>query len=552
MAKDGRRKLSTKIIAFCVVFTTVLSIIIGWLGYNTFSENVFERYQVYVDSLIKISASDINGDDMRTCIDTLKKSENFAKTQNALNTIKRNAEVEYVYMVYFPNTQDPYHMGYVINAYTEKELLEEAATLQSLGEPCGEGDFDSNTITLFYNCLNDNGSKTQTRFVNNYTSKYGHLMTAYLPVMDSQGKVVCVLAMDISMNQIHKNMRSYLITVALGTLVLLIVFLLVFITIMKRSVITPIKRIAESAQNFVQQSYEIKDPAQLSFREISVGTKDEIELLAGSLNHMTSEIINYMINLASMSAEKERIGAELNVANQIQSNMFPTIFPAFPNRSEFDIYATKTSGGGDGNFYDFFLVDENHLCVVAGKASGKGIPAMLFAVLAAANIRSFARLGYQPYRIVWETNNQLSQNNTEGVTVSAFIGVVDLQTGEMDYINAGQPTTIVKQAGTSFEEVNEVKSFVLANMENVNFRQNHINFMQGDVMMLYTSGVSETKNDRGDEFSEAYVGVQLNEIVKREYALDKILDALNKSLIEFKNGSEDTSGGIMLIFRFFG
>jgi len=551
MAKGGQRKLSTKIIASCVVFTTVLSIVISWLGYNAYSKNILERYQVYVDSLIKISASNIDGDDMRTCINTLKKSENFQNTQKALNTIKKNAEVEFVYMVYFPKTQDPHHMSYVINAYTDKELLEEASTLHSLGDPCGEGEFDNNMIALFYNCLYDNSNKNQTRFVNN-TSEYGYIMTAYLPVVDSQGKGVCVLAMDISMNQIHENMRSYLMTVALGTLILLVVFLLVFITIMKRSVIAPIKQIAESAQNFVQQSYETEDPAQLSFREISVSTKDEIELLASSLNHMTSEIKNYMINLAGMTAEKERIGAELNVANQIQANMFPTVFPAFPNRSEMDIYATRTTGDGDGNFYDFFLVDENHLCIVAGKASGKGIPAMLFAVLAAANIRSFARLGYQPYRIVLETNNQLSQNNTEGLTVSAFIGVVDLKTGEMDYINAGQPTTVVKRAGASFEEVSEVKSFVLANMENVNFRQNHLNFMQGDVMLLYTSGVSETKNDRGEEFSEVYISVQLNEIVKREYELDKILDAMNKALIEFKNGSKDTSGGIILIFRFLG
>jgi Serine phosphatase RsbU, regulator of sigma subunit len=551
MAKGGRRKLSTKIIAFCVVFTTILSIVIGWLGYNTYSKNVIERYQVYVNSLIKISASKINGDDIRSCIDTLHKSEDFQKMQNGLNTVKENAEVEFVYMVYFPNNQDHHHMGYVLNAYTKEELLKEAATVHSLGDPCGEGDFDDNMINLFYNSLYDNSNKTQTRFVNN-TSEYGYIMTAYLPIMDSQGKGVCVLAMDISMNQIHENMRSYLITVALGTLILLVVFLLVFITIMKRSVITPIKSIAESAQNFVKQSYETEDPAQLSFREISVGTKDEIELLASSLNHMTSEIKNYMINLAGMSAEKERLGAELDVANQIQSNMFPTVFPAFPNRPEFDIYAIRTSVAGDGNFYDFFLVDENHLCIVAGKASGKGIPAMLFAVLAAANIRSFARLGYQPYRIAMETNNQLSQNNTEGLTVSVFVGVLDIKTGEMDYINAGQPTTIVKRAGTSFEEVSEVKSFVLANMENVNFSQNHIDFMQGDVMMLYTSGVSDTKNEHGDEFSEAHVSIQLNMILKHEYELDKILAAMNSSLNEFKNGSKDTSSGIMLMFRFFG
>jgi len=525
--------------------------VIAWLGYKTYSESLLERYQVYVDSIIKVAARDIDGDDMRNCIETLTKSAKFERVQTALNTVKEESEMEYIYMVYFPNPDNPQQMAYVLNAYTERELREEPETINSLGDLCGEGDFDEIMTTLFYNCLHDADTETQTRFHIN-DSEYGYMMTGYLPITDSNGNGVCLLAMDVSMDQIHENMQSYLITVALGTLALLVVFLFVFLTIMNRSVIAPIMQVAESARNFVQQSYQTQDPSQLSFREIKVRTRDEIELLANSLNHMTSEIKNYMINLAAMSAEKERIGAELDVANQIWTNMFPTVFPAFPNRSEFDIYAAKTSMGGDGHFYDFFLVDRNRLCIVVGEASGKGIPAMLFAVLAAANIRSFARLGYSPYRIVFETNNQLSQNNTEGLTVSVFVGIINLKTGEMDYVNAGQPTTLIKRAGKDFEAVNEVKSFTLANMENVNFHQNHISLMQGDIMMLYTSGISQTRNESGEEFSDAYVSVQLNEIIKREYELNKILNAMKDALIEFKNGYEDGSGGVMLLFRYFG
>ena len=137
-------------------------------------------------------------------------------------------------------------------------------------------------------------------------------------------------------------MRSYLITVALGTLGLLAVFLFVFITIMNRSVILPIKSIAESAQNFVQQSYKAEEPSQLSFREVSVGTRDEIELLANSLNHMTREIKDYMVNLATMSAERERIETELDMANQIQNNIFPNWLLPLPNSMSFTTMVTGT------------------------------------------------------------------------------------------------------------------------------------------------------------------------------------------------------------------
>lgn len=130
--------------------------------------------------------------------------------------------------------------------------------------------------------------------------------------------------------------------------------------------------------------------------------------------------------------------------------------------------------------------------------------------------------------------------------------MVDLRTGEMDYINAGMPNTLVKRAGAGFEEINEVKSFVLANMENVNFHQNHIDFMQGDMLMVYTSGIANTKNQYGDEFSEPYVTIQLNEIIKREYELVTILETMKETLIEFSSGSGEASSGTMLIFRFMG
>ncbi len=89
-------------------------------------------------------------------------------------------------------------------------------------------------------------------------------------------------------------------------------------------------------------------------------------------------------------------------------------------------------------------------------------------------------------------------------------------------------------------------------MENVNFQQNHITFMQGDTMVLYTSGVSEAKNRQGEEFSEAYITIQLNEIIKHEYQLDRILEEMKKSLNEFQEGAPETSSGVMLMFRFFG
>ena len=238
------------------------------------------------------------------------------------------------------------------------------------------------------------------------------MLTGLYPVLDSQGQAQALIGVDILMDKIYTDLQQYLIFVVAGTLIVGALFLILFLRQLNKSVIAPVARMAESAEDFVQQSGKKPDPSELHFRDPQVHTGDEVELLSENLNQMTAELVEYMGNLKQVTADRERIGAELSVATSIQSSMLPRIFPAFPELTEFDIYAElKVAREMGGSFYDLFLVDENHLAVVMGEIAGKGIPAALLMVITKTLIKNYAQMGYSPAKVFSETNNQLSESN---------------------------------------------------------------------------------------------------------------------------------------------
>ena len=288
-------------------------------------------------------------------------------------------------------------------------------------------------------------------------------------------------------------------------------------------------------------------------QQISVKSKNEIGQLANAFHNMTEELKKYMDNLQNMTASQERVAAELNVARQIQMNMLPQQFPAFSGKSEFDIYAVVNPvAAGGGSFYDYFMVDKTHLCMVIGEVTGTGIPSTLFAVITKTHIKNYAQLGYEPDRILAETNNQLSYKNEAGLTVSVFVGIVDLQTGVYWYSNAGQMSQLWKHSGKDFEFLSVKSGFALANMENVPYRKQSVHFAQGDMILLYTQGVSGTMDAKGNEYTREYLHEYLNLVLKQQYEMKDIADSILDDLKRFSAGMEQSRDSTLLLFRYFG
>ena len=210
--------------------------------------------------------------------------------------------------------------------------------------------------------------------------------------------------------------------------------------------------------------------------------------------------------------EKERIGAELNVATQIQADMLPRIFPAFPDRKEFDIYATMTPAkevGGD--FYDFFLIDENHLGLVMADVSGKGVPAALFMVIAKTLIKNRAQMGGGPAEVLQYVNEQLCEGNDAELFVTVWFAILDLTTGKGLAANAGHEHPSIRRAGGDYELVVYRHSPAVATMEGMRFREHEFELRPGDSLFVYTDGVTEATDAHNELFGNERMLTALNE-----------------------------------------
>lgn len=268
-------------------------------------------------------------------------------------------------------------------------------------------------------------------------------------------------------------------------LVVLIAILICFIFV-KKQIVNPINTICSTAKTMVEN---LENEESI---DVTVRTGNEIEELFDSFKQMYGDIKDYINKLSAVTAEKERIGAELDVAAQIQASMLPCIFPAFPGRPEIDIYATMDPAkevGGD--FYDFFMVDDRHLAIVMADVSGKGVPAALFMVIGKTLIKDHTLPDRDLGEVFTAVNNLLCESNSEGLFITAFEGVLDLVTGEFTFVNAGHEIPFICKAGGKFEP-NKVKAgFVLAGMEDMIYTAGSLVLEPGDKLFQYTDGVPE-------------------------------------------------------------
>ena len=237
-------------------------------------------------------------------------------------------------------------------------------------------------------------------------------------------------------------------------------------------------------------------------KKLNIHTGDEIEHLATCFNGMTDEIKTYMANLEKETAERERIATELDVAKDIQNGMLPKDFPA---RADFELFATMTPAkevGGD--FYDFYFLDETHVAITVADVSGKGISAALFMVISKTMLNIFAESFYKQNGlapVVAAANEQLCANNEAMMFVTVFIGVLDLESGEFTYVNAGHNPPVVYRAEENHCEFLDVKkNFVMGPMDGIPFIEQKTTFKRGDLIFIYTDGVTEALNVADEEY----------------------------------------------------
>ena len=276
---------------------------------------------------------------------------------------------------------------------------------------------------------------------------------------------------------------------------------------------------------------------------------DEISDLANAFNDMTLSLKNYIKDLTSITAEKERIGAELNVATHIQSSMLPSIFPAFPNDKRFDIYATMDPAkevGGD--FYDFFMIDEKHIAVVVADVSGKGIPAALFMVIGKTLIKDHTGIKKDLSNVFYEVNNLLCESNSENLFITAFEAVINIETGHFTYVNAGHEMPFIYKRGKEWTAYPMKPGFVLAGMENMKFTTGDFYLEPGDKIFQYTDGVTEATNINNELYGMDRLKAALD--ANSDKKVSELLPAIKADIDKFVGSAPQFDDITMLGFEF--
>lgn len=314
------------------------------------------------------------------------------------------------------------------------------------------------------------------------------------------------------------------------------IFMLVeimFLAYMERKITVPIEKLARLANDYVQvEEGELNSEKFKDACAPYVNDSMEVGYLARSYVRMITDLDVYMEHLTQITAEKERIGAELDVATHIQSSMLPCIFPAFPDRKEFDVFATMDPAkevGGD--FYDFFMVDDTHLAVVMADVSGKGVPAALFMVIGKTLIKDHTQPGQSLGEVFGDVNNLLCASNSEDMFITAFEGVLDLVTGEFVYVNAGHEPPYICRQGENFEPYTVESGFVLAGLEDMQYRDGVVQLHAGDRVFLFTDGVPEATNASNRLYGTERLYQCLNQ--NKELSLEMLLQRVKADVDEF-------------------
>ncbi len=311
---------------------------------------------------------------------------------------------------------------------------------------------------------------------------------------------------------------------------------LLFLHYVEQNITEPLETLSGLAVEFSSLDHRDTEKSREFLKDApKIHTGDEVEELSGSFGKMMEDITDYVQNLETMTREKERIEAELNVATQIQMDMLPRIFPPFPERKEIDIFATmKPAREVGGDFYDFFLLDEKHLAVVVADVSGKGVPAALFMVIAKTLIKNQAQQGDSPQEVFSIVNNQLCEGNEAGLFVTAWLGVLDLESGILIFVNGGHNPPVVLHEGKA--GLLKAPGFVLAGMEDIPYQQKEYRLSPGDKLFLYTDGVTEAENRRQEMYGEK----RLLQVLEEKEGLDarKLVDGILWDVECFTAGAE--------------
>ena len=532
----GTGKLSSYMITSIVLLLIIFSIVVETTGYRLFTKYYSNEYS---DSAYKVGLTAkalINTNRVNDYLSENGESEDYKLSSKRLQILVNNMDVSVIYVI-IPD-DDYKHYTNIFNivsdtsGYDAWKIGTRKETSNKLYEKyykqIMQGKKNKATI---YRTKDLNGAKPH--------------LTSLIPLKDDEDNITSILCVQRFMGDLKDARAKYIFSISIFTILSIVGSIIVARRFIGNQVVAPVIAINNETKRFANE--EIKTIGDL--KKISVIS--EIESLSISINKIEKDMIKYIENLTDATKEKERISTELKLANLIQNNSLPSNFPAFPDRDDFDLYALMNPAkevGGD--FYDFFLIDKNHIGLVMADVSGKGVPAALFMMVAKILINEISHSGKSPAEVLTLVNDRICSNNKTNMFITVWLGVLNLKTGDMVASNAGHEDPAIYRKGKDFYIDKQKHGIPVGAMEEYKYKNYNIKLNSGDKLFLYTDGVPEAENNIDEMFGLERMINSLNAI--KDNNCEQILKELKRDINKFVNGAIQFDDLTMLCFEYIG
>ena len=514
-----RSSMAVNTIGAIIFLLVVFGVIVSIVGYVSFTNAFKKEYSTSTYHMADTATTLINGDNLDAYLAGREVGE-YQLTKEYLDHYCKRMSVTMIYVIQV-DTSDYGRFVSIFNP-VDNTVDDSEYTEWELGH---KRDTTNDEYRRKYKALYDKQAAYETVYRTKPTDGQHPHITTMVPVKNSADDVVAILCMQRPIRELDAARRPYLINIAISTIMLALYASFLAALYIRKQVVAPILKVSDEATRFAAENTKGETLGTISQFKV-------IANLAHSIDTMETDMVNYMENLTAFPAEKERIGTELSLASTIQENSIPNDFPAFPDRTEFDIYASMTPAkevGGD--FYNFFFIDDDHLAVVIGDVSGKGIPGALFMMVTNILISDRARMGGTPAEILSFVNDRICENNEAEMFVTLWLGIVEVSTGKVIAANAGHDDAVICRRGGAFELLTTKHSLVAGAMGNMAYRDFSFRLDKGDKLFLYTDGVPEATDTANRMFTIPRMVDALNDL--REKTPREILEGIHERVNEF-------------------
>ncbi len=521
-----------------MILLVLYSVVVAFIGFRGFTNALLEQYADGAFRTARTAAADVDANRIEEYRGSGGVSEEYLRVWNRLDELCNTQDATFVYVIE-PDRTDYGHITFLFSTihagspytYYEFGYVRETTNddYKAKYRLLCEGQSDRELV------IRDKG----------YIETDAHI-TAMIPLKDDTGATAAILCVQRQMDALTTARKSFIAKVLAALIVIGLTAFVGQSLYLNRVFLYPVRTITEEANRFARENITVGK--KLTER---IKNTDEIGQLAESIDSMEDQIKSYVRNLTRITADSERMATELSLASRIQEDMLPNIYPAFPDRHEFDIHASMDPArevGGD--FYNFILVDEDHLALMIADVSGKGVPGALFMMASMILMTNSVRMGRQPGEVLEYTNNVICARNREQMFITVWLGILEISTGRLTAANAGHEYPVLMRSGGKYELIKDRHGFVIGGMEDMKYREYELILRRGDKLFLYTDGVPEAVDTENRMFGTERMLSALN--ADPDAAPRSTIRNVRREMDTFTGSAEQFDDITMLALSYFG